>query len=29
MRRNPILEAKQASRRAIGAWLTVGSSFTA
>ena len=29
MRRNPILEAKQTGRRAIGAWLTVGSSFTA
>lgn len=29
MRVNPILEAKQGGRRAIGAWLTVGSSFTA
>ena len=29
MRRNPILEAKLAGRRAIGAWLTVGSTFTA
>jgi len=29
MRRNPVLEAKQAGRRAIGAWLTVSSTFTA